>query len=345
MRQVVVHIGLEKAASTSFQASLVAARDRLGENQIVYPQIGGGGAKDQRDLRFALEGNSAAFARTSAALRGAADGGERLVLSGETLYYAEPESLLRLLAASGWGDVPVTAVAIVREPAGWLNSRYAFETVQFRHRVRFSRFLARRLRPDFALWPTLLTRWQEAEGITLVAVPLRAVGDPRGTIPRTIEAMGIDPSLVPEGSDLNESLDPRTVEAGRRLAFYRVGEVIGQPFHRRVRGAMLAAAEAEGFNGRFQALDARLTEAIDTSVAPALERFASAVWNASWCDVYDRGAREYGPVNEWGRGPSAAQDEAAIRRVVTAVRRGADLRGRLLRQLVPPLAGRFGTKG
>lgn len=340
-----VHIGLEKAASTSFQASLVAARDRLGENQIVYPQIGGGGAKDQRDLRFALEGHSAAIARTSAALRAAADVGERLVLSGETLYYAEPRSLLRLLASSGWGGVPVTAVAIVREPAGWLNSRYAFETVQFRHRVRFSRFLARRLKPDFPLWPTLLARWQEAEGITLVAVPLRAVGDPRRTIARTIAAMGIDPCLVPEGSELNEALDPRTVEAGRRLAFYGIGNVIGQPFHRRVRGAMLEAAEAEGFNGRFQALDAGLMDEIDASVAPSLEHFASTVWNARWCDVYDRGAREYGPVNEWGRGPARAEDEAAIRRVVAAVRRGADLRGRLLRQLLPPLAGRFGTKG
>lgn len=346
MRQVVVHIGLEKAASTSLQASLVGARDRLAAEGIVFPQLGGGGVKDQRDLRFALAGDRQTAARVAQTLeKSAREGARQLVLSGETLYHHSPDALLSLLHAGGWGDARVRAVAIVREPAGWLNSRYAFEVLSFRHRVSFPRFVTDRLPAEGTIWMRPMQAWLACGGMSVHAVPLRSREDAASPIARAVEALGIDPALVPEGEALNEGHDQRTVEAARRLALYRI-PAAGIPFMRQVRQRMMKAARAEGLaGGRFHGLDAELAQTIDRVLEPELQAFAHAVWQADWHEVYAPSPAALPPVNEWGRAPAGRGDEAAIRRVVAAVRRREHLRARLVAQLVPSLAARIGTKG
>ncbi|MEM8664162.1 MAG: hypothetical protein AAGF49_08590 [Pseudomonadota bacterium] len=335
MRRVVVHIGLEKAASTSLQAQLVAARDELAAGGTVFPQLGGGGAKDQRDLRFAFGIDPPARMRVVQTLSSAGRDADTLVLSGETLYNVAPAHLTALLAEAGWGDAAVSAVAIVREPAGWLDSRYAFDALQFLHRRSFRAYLARALRGRRTSFMRAFTPWIDAADVHFTAVPL-SPADGASVIVRTLQAMGLPERYANPSKSLNEAVDPRTVEAARRLSRYGIA-AHGFSVIRPTRKVMLAAAAREGFSGRFQGLDAALVARIEAATAADLDTFAKAVWGGPWHDHYAaRPQTTLAPNewlrhnNEWLRHKGSDADRAAIARVVDEVRRVRNLRGGLL---------------
>ncbi len=261
-RRVLLHIGLEKAASTSLQGALVDSRAALAAHGVAFPAIGGGGAKDQRDLRLGLEGNAEARARAVAALREVAAGeADTLLLAGETFYRIGVAPIRAVLSDSGWGDIPIEAFAVIRDAPGWLNSRYAFGAIQFRHREGFAAYARKAVERGDVDWYGQFAPWMDAAGIAFHAVPLADRRDPRSVVVRALEAMGL--GFVPEGPRRNEAVDPRTAEAGRRLAAYRLAKG-GDPAVRPARRVMLESAAREKFDGRFQGLDAAITEAIES---------------------------------------------------------------------------------
>lgn len=321
VRRVFVHIGLEKAASTTLQASLVAARGALAERGVAFPQMGGGGAKDQRDLREGLPDPRARArptrpqARVSAlsALKLAAKESDTLLLSGETLYDLGPQPLMELLEDGGWGGAPTKAVMIVRDPASWLNSRYAFGAIQFRYTLRFAAHVRQALtRGHVDLW-RWLSPWLSSP-IDVTAVPLRDRRDKRSGVLRALEALEV-PYVVP-GEGLNEAVDPRTVEAARRLSATGLADG-GRAAVRPARKLLLAAAREAGFTGRFQGMTPRLRRHVEATTRDSHERVAQAVWGAAWDDIYDT-PREWAPPNAW-RWPGRAEDARAIDRIVEEV--------------------------
>jgi len=320
VRQVIVHIGLEKAASTSLQASLVAAREKLAAAGVAFPAMGGGGAKDQADLRRAIEGDRDAAAAARRVLADAAHGpADRLLLAGETLYRAGPAPLLALLGETGWEDARVRAVAVVRDPAGWLNSRYAFAAIHFRERGGFAAHAKRALRRGEAAWSRVFAPWLAADRVLLTAVPLRARAQGGSAVARALCAMGLCEVGVTEAPARNTGVDPRTVEAGRRLAVKGLARA-GRPARRRANRALRAAAEREGFGGRFVGLDPALAERIAASCAAENDAFARKVWGAPWREVYDVPDPARFVPNEWARVGGPPADEEAIARVVAHVR-------------------------
>lgn len=318
-RRVVVHIGLEKAASTTLQASLVAASAEMARRGIAYPRIGGGSAKVQRAVHEAVApgGDEAARAAAREALRAAASQDcHTLVLSGETLHSHGPDALRRFLAGAGWADAQVTALALVREPAGWLNSRYAFRTSMFRHSERFARFVRASLRRGAVDWERVFAAWLEAPDISFAAVPLAARGDPRPVVVRALAAAGLGDVPLAGSVQRNEAVDPRTVEAARRLRRYRLPQRHGQRL--KVRNVLFGQAVSEGWSGRFQGLDEALAAHIDAATRAGNDRFAQRVWGAPWEAVYDMPQRRGLVPNEWPRG-AMQHEEAALARVVETV--------------------------
>lgn len=319
-KRVVVHVGLPKAASTSLQAALAQARPELAAAGIAYPPLGGAGVKDQRALRAALAGGAPRALRRQVAegLRRGAQGAETLVLSGETISATDPVRLRALLDAAGFAGAPLVAVAVLRDAAGWLNSQYAFEAAQFRHVETFAPYVRARL-GDGTVDPCRTFRaWMHPPVAHFVAVPLRACGDGRPILPRLLAAMALPATLADcLASVRNVAPDPRTVAAGRRLAARLSAHQRGRR-HPRARALLRAAAEREGWTGRFCGLDPELATHVARRTAADHDRFARKVWNAPWDRVYDmpdpaafaRNERE-APVDE--------TEAAALARVVESV--------------------------
>lgn len=324
-RRIVVHIALEKSASTTLQASLAAASDALLAQGVAFPRFGGGKVKAQRAVAEALRGDGEARTQVLGILRNLAARGDvgTLVLSGETLSNFGPVALRALLDEAGWQDVPLTALAIVREPTGWLNSYYAFATSLFRETRSFAAYVKHALGKGTVAWDGVFAPWIAAEDADFVAVPLAARDDERPVVARVLEAMGLDAGAVPEAAARNEAVDPRTVEAARRLAAFQMPERRG---HRlKVRQELFAAAAEAGFTGRFQGLDPRLAATIDEACRTSNDRFAAALWGRPWDAVYRMPARGELVANAWPAGATPS-DEAAIARIVEEVSGAAGLK-------------------
>ncbi|GAB5374874.1 MAG: hypothetical protein AcusKO_13360 [Acuticoccus sp.] len=323
-----MHIALEKAASTTLQASLAAAADDLLAAGIAFPRIGERRGKVQRALNDALHGDAAArdLMRDTLAALAARRDVDTLVLSGETLSTFGPGTLRAFLDEAGWRDAPLTAVAIVREPAGWLNSYYAFAASLFRETRPFAAFVQRALRRGTVTWDSVFAPWIEADEAAFVAVPLAARDDPRSVVTRTLDAMGLADAPVAVAAARNEAVDPRTVEAARRLAAYRLPQPRGE--RQRLRRRLFETAEAAGFTGRFQGLDPRLAATIDAACRTGNDRFAQRVWGAPWAAVNAAPERAGLVPNEWRGGARNSADEAAIAHVVAAVSGAAGLERR-----------------
>lgn len=301
MKRVVVHIGVAKAASTTLQAALSDSRGALDDAGAAYLAFGGGGVKDQRVFWDALAGDRSAKAVRRALRPLTAD---TLILSGESLFRQSPSALRALLMGTPFAGAELAAVAIVREPVGWLNSRYAYGATGFRPQGSFARFARaeagrERLMDVFAGWRA---------GARFTALPLHDIRDPRSVIARAFDTMGL-PVPAPEADARKPAPDPRTVEVGRRVALRREPGARPGPARRR----LLEAAAALGWTGRFVGPTPPIARHIIERTAADRDAFARAVWGIPWDAVSPNPDPDSYVANEWHGGSVA--DERAIARV------------------------------
>ncbi|WP_108659750.1 hypothetical protein [Acuticoccus kandeliae] len=282
-RRVLAHIGLPKSASTSLQAALAGGREALHAVGFAYPELGGRGTKDQRPLPGALAGNAADRAAVAAGIAGHAESAG-LILSGETLSSSDPRALVAVLAEGPFAGAPVEALAVVRDPASWLNSMYAFRAIQFLEADHFPRFLDRQLKAGRADFETVFAAWSRAPAADFRPLPLRARGDTRSVIVRVMEAWGLAVTL-PEDETRNPAPDPRTVEVARRLAGRGLARR-DQAARRRARGLLMSEAKARGWARRFSGLDPQNAAEIARRTA-GNDAFARRHWRAGWDEIYD----------------------------------------------------------
>ncbi|MCF3935745.1 hypothetical protein L1787_20320 [Acuticoccus sp. M5D2P5] len=287
-RRVLVHIGLPKAASTSLQATLAASRPAFGENGIAYPVLGGGGTKDQRPLRGAIAGDPVDRAATVDGIAQCADA-HTLILSGETLSGGDPAGLASILEEGPFAGCGIEAFAIVRDPASWLNSMYAFRAIQFLETAAFPHFVAAALKEGHGDFGATFAKWAatRAAGGTVASftpLPLRSKIDNRSVITRLAELWDFGPDLLTEEEPRNEAADPRTVEAARRLA-RRGLKSRDLPTRRKARALLQKAARAYGWAERFSGLNPALTARI-ASRTRANDLFARTHWGENWNTIY-----------------------------------------------------------
>lgn len=305
-RTVHLHVGLPKAASTSLQNALLLAREALAGRGIAYPSTDPGQRfKRQRALTDALRGDGAARKTVIAGLGDAAQAGHHtLILSGEMIHLAEPAAAAAILQEGGWGDAALSTFAIVRDPATWINSQYAFSAVHFMQREEFHPFASRLALRDRCNWHRLLGLW--IAQTDFAALPLSAVGDSRSVVDRAFEHMGL--GAPPEANSENERVDPRTIEAALRIAERRFQDGrLGRMGP--ITNALKSQAKRRGWTQKFCGLDAALAREIADHTAPAREAFAQAVWGRPWQDVYADPAPDRFVSNEWRASAEAAPDE------------------------------------
>ncbi|MEM7694547.1 MAG: hypothetical protein AAF318_08850 [Pseudomonadota bacterium] len=294
-----------------------AARGALSQHGIAYPPLGGQGLKDQADLRHALTGDRAARARVVAELKALTPSAVRhLILSGETLYHHDPARLRAILCEAGWGDARLSAIAVVRDAPSWLNSGYAFDVSLLQVRARFAPYVVKAMVTGQAARFRCLSRWSRAE--TLSALPLADRRDARPVVTRALEALCVPPAAAVSRPPRNVALDPRTVEAARRLAadgHARAGVAALYP----VRSTLIRTAKTLGFDGRFNGLTPSLCRAIELATRPSRDAFAGAVWGTPWDSVVAEAAGG-APPNEWSARTAAPGEAEAIAELVANVR-------------------------
>ncbi|MDP4003764.1 hypothetical protein [Methylobacterium sp. NEAU K] len=341
MRRAIVHIGMPRTGSTSFQEVLARLRPQLPSVGICYPKLAPPGSPESSDVNHHRLGQALDRRRPAAERR---DGLARLdaVLAGTQadtviLSYEDfavqrprwqvPAILRETFARHGFA----LEVALVVKPQGeQLASAYALraqvlgEARTFRDFVRHEGFSGRY---DYA---ARLEPWRQAADGRVVALPL---GDRRSDAPllaRLIDGLGLGarlaPLLLPTDPDYrtNRSAGPIAVEAARRLRGLGVHrQVIGHP---RLLGHFLdhwawdRGLDAERFRGDAPEALARVAAHHAASNA----RLAAACWGRPWDAVVARAPAA--PPNEIAGRPIAPETEAQVGALVEAAKAHAAFR-------------------
>lgn len=329
MRRAIVHIGMPRTGSTSFQGMLCNLRSRLEGVGVLYPELSlpgqfGDNPVNHKALAEALHSRSAAERRAGAACLETAlatTEADTVILSYEDFALQRPgrpvpERLREILAAHGFA----MEVAIVVKPvAEYLDSIYGLRIQLLRETRSFGAFARDFGRTSESDYEARIAPWL-ASAARVVAVPLR---DARSDLPllrRLVRDTGLGKRLTPivKAHDLrmtvNRSPGPIAAEASRRLCAMRVQAQFKR--HPRAIGHALDEAawsrglDAEPFRG-----DAPETvAAIEARLARAQERFARRFWDTSWDQVVKpRPAR---PPNELAGKPIPDETEQQIEALV-----------------------------
>ncbi len=333
MRRAIVHIGMPRTGSTSFQEVLTRLRPRLDSAGICYPALaplGSPGSDDVNHFRLgqALDRRRPAAERRDALAR--LDGilgttrADTLLLSYEDFSvqrscWSVPETLRALFARHGFA---LEAALVVKPQGEQLASAYALRTQVVCEGRTFRGFLRGEGASGRYDYAARLEPWRRAAAGRVVAVPYRDRRSDAPLLRRLIDGLGLGERLAPlmEPADLdyrtNRSSGPVAVEAARRL--YRLGvhrQVIGHP--RRLGHVLDDWAWARGLDAdRFRGDDPEGLVRVAMRFASANARFAASCWGQSWDAVV--ATAPAAPPNELAARPIAPETEALVDALVTA---------------------------
>lgn len=332
MRRAIVHIGMPRTGSTSFQGMLSNLRPRLAGAGMLYPALSlpglfGDNPVNHKALAEALHSRSAAERRAGIACLDAALAGteaEIVILSYEDFALQRPgrpvpEMLRTVLAAHGFA----MEVAIVVKPvAEYLDSIYGLRIQLLRETRPFGAFARDFGRTSECDYEARIEPWL-ASAARVVAVPFRDVRSELPLLRRMLRDMDLGRRMTPilRAHDLriavNRSPGPIVAEASRRLCAMRVQAQFRE--HPRAIGHALDDAawsrglDAESFHGNAPSVVA----AVEARLAPAQERFAQRFWGASWDRVVAR--RPARPPNELAGRPIPEETERQIERLLDEI--------------------------
>ncbi len=344
MRTAIVHIGVPRTGTTTFQRILSNFRSELERSGVLYPDLTPSSAATRhlshQHLGETLDGRRPCrekielLGRLEALLR--RTDADTLILSYEGLALAPrwlhiPERLAGILARHGFAMTPLITVKPQDE---LLNSQYTWRTQFLREERPFEAYLktqigrkmrthAPRLRLDRLVEP-----WRRACDGRLLAVPVREAKAEQPFFHRVLEAAGLFDRVAPLLGETvwrlveNRSPGPVTVEVARQL------RCLG-PSRRLLAAARDATRYIEQRSRErglevspFQAVDGALRSRIAAAFADSNDKFAAAAWGQSWTDRV--AAAPLSPVNEIAGRP---RDDAAERHISEILRETRALYG------------------
>lgn len=326
MRRAIIHIGMPRTGSTSFQEVLARLRPGLAEAGLLYPDLAPEGSQaadvNHQPLGEALDGRRRTCERR--AILGRLDGmlaetaADTVILSYEDFSvqrpgFGVPGILREVFARRGFA----TEVAmVVKPPFAFLNSAYAHRAQLVREHRSFRDFARAHRRSGRLDYRALIEPWARAADGPVTAVPLRDARSGAPLVARMVEALGLTGRIGPlmdaqaSGHATNRSPGPISVEASRRLRRLRVHrQVDGHP--RGIGHVLDAAAWSRGLDPEpFRGDAPEMGTAVAARFAGSCERFAQLAWGAPW-DAVVAPAPER-PPNELAGRPIPPETEAAI---------------------------------
>jgi hypothetical protein len=184
--RIYLHIGRNKAGSTSLQDFFVAEHDRLAAAGLRYCLCGHLKDSVPGVLGFATQFELAAYARS---------GADRAYLTSNEFMFAWPREYTDGMV-SGLAGFDVRVIAYLRPYGDWVNSAYADGTKHGTIRRDFDAYLDG-MRPRISAWP-YLEGWGEAFGWDRIRIrslhPRDLVGG--DLIADCLSALDLDPALA-----------------------------------------------------------------------------------------------------------------------------------------------------
>jgi hypothetical protein len=333
VRRAIVHIGMPRTGSTSFQEVMARLRPQLASVGICYPNLAPPGSSGGSDVNHYRLGQALDRRRTAAERRDAlarldavlaATQADTVLLSYEDFavqrpLWRVPEILADLFARRGFA---LEAALVIKPQGEQLASAYALRAQVVAEGRTFRGFLRSEGASGRYDYAARLKPWHRASAGRVTAVPFRDRRSDAPLLERLIEWLGLGGRLAPllAPADLayrtNRSSGPIAVEASRRL--YRLGVHRQVTGHRRLLGhvvddwAWARGLDAERFRG--DAPDGLARVAARSAASNA--RFASACWGAAW-DAIVAPAPD-APPNELAAGPIPPETEALVEQLVKA---------------------------
>jgi hypothetical protein len=226
--RIYLHIGRNKAGSTSLQDFFLDRREMLAAAGLRYCLFGHLKDSVPGVPGFATASELAAYARAEAA--------PAYLVSNEFLFGWPRDYTDSMIAGLNGCDVRV--IAYLRPYGEWVRSAYAEEVRRGLTSLDFDRYLDK-LRPQISAWP-YLADWGEALGWDRIRVrstdPRDLAG--RDLIGDCLTALGLDPALATETRRSNRAPAWPVLEMLRRLL-----ELEGEAVFHRVAAPLQALLE------------------------------------------------------------------------------------------------------
>jgi hypothetical protein len=331
-RRAIVHIGMPRTGSTTLQHILAHAREGLEKAGILYPDLTPRSARamphishqhfgetlDGRRPRHEqdelLQGLSDRLARTDC---------DVVIVSYEDFFEQQPRFQVPHLLNSFFARHGFTAEAlvVVKPQSEFLNSIYTLRTLLMRERQGFAHFIRGYIGSGRFAYDQRIQPWIDEFSGRVCALPVRDRRFPRiQLVPRMLTELGIHDRVAPlmAQKDIrrveNRSPGPVAVEVSRRLRAMRThARLRVRP--REMMNLVQQLTRERGYDReRFNGVSPELRAELAERYRAANDRFARAVWNASWDEIV--APEQPRPVNELVPGLIDHEIETAITEII-----------------------------
>lgn len=307
-KKCLIHIGVHKTGSTSFQLSLSRVRQQLSDVGVLYPA--------QPDLLF---DKFVAHHRIAATLTGqdfsseAVEYGpslselesairetehDQLILSSESFSMpfsqnAEESPLVRMLLREGY---KITVVALVRPQVELLQAAYVEGVTSFFNYISFAEYLEMAIHDPFFDYPKRLRPWTESGHLTFVAIPYN-----RKVRSQNLSEIILSAGGISVGSDLIERLKPEHINqnpgaltiAAIRWFVPHLSELQFDPLRDELKAFILADARRLGWDQEpFHGHTAQTVRQIRGEFKKSNAKFALSSWGRKWSELFARERRK-----------------------------------------------------
>ena len=307
-RELILHAGTHKTASTYIQARLKRNRDRLSAHGIVYAFPEG----DTTFKRLSKAIGNRDWSVWHDYLRQTIQPDHHLLISAEQLgsRLTERRVIARLSRIARVHGLRLRVVIFIRSQLDYINSRYAYSLKRFYHTEPFESFVSavlqgrlpsseafsgeQRQRHDvFDFWNYFRhLRRARCKGLTVNFIPFRqTVSDP---FDQLLLELGLSPgngwTISPERSR-NPSPGIRGIYLARELGL-RLKQA-GIPA-RRIHNSSAVITKEEGFRGwddsPYWGFTPELATLVSSHFKRNNQRFAHEIWGRDWHKVYQQDA-------------------------------------------------------
>ena len=332
MRRAIIHIGMPRTGSTTFQHIFARARGGLEKAGILYPDL------TPRSARGTPHLSHQHFGETLDRRRPRRERGELLrrlsgvlgrtecdvvVLSYEDFFQQQrrfrvPKLLNRFFAEHGF---TAEAVVVVKPQSEFLNSLYTLRTLLMRERRDFAHFAKGYAGSRRFAYDRLIEPWMDQFSGRIQAVPVRDRRFPQTElVPRMLATIGlferVTPLIGPKdiGRVENRSPGPVAVEISRRLRAMRIHTRLQARPREMMRVVQRLARERRHDQERFNGVRPELHSELADRYRETNDRFARMVWKTAWDEIVAPEPER--PVNELIPGQIDGDTETAIAEII-----------------------------